>query len=371
MAAVLLIVCLSAAGIGLVMPVLPALLRSLGAAEGTGWRYGAFLALYAALQVVFAPLLGELADRVGRRPVLLVSVAGAALDNLVMARAPTLGLLFVGRAVAGITGASMSVASSYVAAVTPPADLARRYGQLSAAFGIGFIGGPVLGGLLGATSLRAPFLAASALHALTLVLAARTLREPAAAPAFAAERPAWNPLAPLRWVASVPTLWPLLSVHVVLALVGEVGAVLWVLYGQDRFGWDARMVGLSLTGFGLFHALAQACVAGPLAERWGEWRTLLVAIVADAAANVAMASTSRGNVALLLVPLFCVGGIGAPVVQALLTSRVAAGQQGRLQGVLASLTSLTSVGAPLAVTTLYFATRRARPGAAWLIAAGL
>jgi DHA1 family tetracycline resistance protein-like MFS transporter len=371
MAAVLLTVALSAAGIGLVMPVLPALLRELGAASGAGWQYGTFLALYAALQAVFSPLLGELADRVGRRPVLLASLAGAAVDDLVMARAPTLGLLFVGRAIAGITGASMAVASSYVADVTPPEDRARRFGQLGAAFGVGFIVGPALGGVLGATSLRAPFVAAGVLHALTLALAALTVREPRRAPTPVAVRAAWSPLAPLRWLGGFPALWPMLSVHVVLALVGEIGGVAWVLYGQDRFGWDARTVGLSLTGFGLFHALAQAFVAGPMTERWGERRTLLVAIAADAAANLAMASTSRGEVAFLLIPLFCLGGVGAPVLQGLLASRVEERHQGRLQGVLASLTSLVSVAAPVAVSTIYFATRAARPGAVWLVGAAL
>ncbi|HEY4345187.1 MAG TPA: TCR/Tet family MFS transporter [Parvibaculum sp.] len=370
LSAVLITVALSAAGIGLVMPVLPALLTELGAVEGTGWKYGAFLALYAVLQFIFSPLLGVLSDRVGRRPVLLLSLAGAAIDNLFMAMAPALWLLFVGRAIAGVTGASMAVASAYVADLTPEAQRARRFGQLGAAFGIGFIAGPALGGLLGAMSPRAPFLAAAALNGATLVLAAFALRESHIGVPTAG-RMDWNPLAPLRWAMGFPALRSLLVVYMVLGLVGEVGGVIWVLYGYDRFGWSPLTVGLSLAGFGLFHALAQAFVAGPVAERWGERRAVIIGIAADTCAYVSIALTSNGVVAFLLLPLFCIGGIGAPALQALLTARVAEDEQGKLQGVLASLASLASIVGPFAISTAYFSTRHMVPGLIWLIGAAL
>jgi DHA1 family tetracycline resistance protein-like MFS transporter len=169
----------------------------LGATEGGGWKYGAFLALYVLLQTMFWPILGGLSDRFGRRPILLVSLAGAFVDNLFMALASTLGLLFIGRAIAGATGASMAVASAYVADVTPSEHRSRRSGQLSAAFGVGFIAGPALGGFLGIISPRAPFLAAAALNAANLVLAALTVRESHLDRSQSNGRGNWAPLAPL------------------------------------------------------------------------------------------------------------------------------------------------------------------------------
>ena len=370
--AILIAVVLSAAGMALVLPVLPQLLGSLGAQDGGGWRYGAFLALYALLQFFFSPVLGALSDWVGRRPVLLLSLAGAAIDNLFMALAPTLALMFVGRAVAGITGASMAVASAYIADITPEDRRARRFGQLSAAFGVGFIAGPAIGGLLGELSPRAPFLAAAALNGANLLLAAFTVAESHTHRAAAAPAPSWNPLAPLRWALSFSGMLPLLSVYAVLALVGEIGGVVWVLYGRDRFGWDTVTVGISLAGFGLFHALAQAFVVGPISERWGERRALMIGIAADMSAYIAIALTDRGWVAFLLLPVFCIGGIGAPTLQALLSVRLDEENQGRLQGVLASLTSLASIVGPLTFSMIYFATRRTPvPGLVWLLGASL
>ncbi|MDQ0472022.1 Tet(A)/Tet(B)/Tet(C) family tetracycline efflux MFS transporter [Labrys wisconsinensis] len=369
LAIILTIVTLDAAGIGLTMPIMPRLLREVGHSGDLGWRYGAFLGLYALMQFLCAPLLGALSDRAGRRPVLLLSLAGAALDYLVLAASPWLWLLFVGRAVAGITGASMAVASACIADVTPEAQRARRFGQLSACFGLGFIAGPALGGLLGAISVRAPFVAAAALNGVTLVGALMAL--PETAKAGAAPAVLLNPLAPLRWALSFPALSALIGAYLVLALVGEVGGTIWVLYGEDKFGWDPFTIGVSLAGFGLFHALAQAFVAGPIAERWGERRALAVGIAADSAAYGLIAVAAQGWMAFLLLPLFCLGGIGAPALQSLLAAEVDGEQQGRLQGVLASVTSLASILGPLLISSLYFASRASFPGLVWLGGAAL
>jgi DHA1 family tetracycline resistance protein-like MFS transporter len=157
----------------------------------------------------------------------------------------------------------------------------------------------------------------------------------------------------------------------VLSLVGEVGGTVWVLYGQDKFGWDLLTIGISLALFGLFHAGAQGFVAGPIAERWGEKRALIVAILADSAAYVSIALAWQGWMAFVLLPLFCLGGIGAPALQSLLTARVGADHQGRLQGVLTSLASLVSVVGPLAIATLYFHSRAFFPGLVWIAGAAL
>jgi len=264
-------VVLSAIGIGLTMPIIPQLMRDVGHTTELGWRFGAFTGLYALMQFIFSPILGVLSDRYGRRPVLLLSLDGAVVDYVFMAMAPSLSLLFIGRAISGITGASMAVTSAYIADVTPEDQRSRRYGQLGACFGIGFIIGPLIGGVLGAYWVRAPFLAAAAMNALNFLLTLWLVRESHAArsPGATAERISFNPLASLRWALNFRPILPMIVASAVLVLVGEIGGTVWVLYGEDKFTWDALTIGISLACFGAFHALAQAFIVGPIAERWG------------------------------------------------------------------------------------------------------
>jgi DHA1 family tetracycline resistance protein-like MFS transporter len=265
-------VVLSAIGIGLTVPIIPQLMRDVGHTTELSWRFGAFTGLYALMQFIFSPILGVLSDRFGRRPILLLSLAGSAVDYLFMAIAPSLSLLFLGRAIAGVTGASMAVTSAYIADVTPDDQRSRRYGQMGACFGIGFIIGPVIGGLLGAHWVRAPFLAAAAMNAVNLLLTLFLVRESHTArdagAGGAAERISFNPLASLRWAAGFKSMLPLIAASGVLVLVSEIGGTVWVLYGEDKFTWDALTIGISLACFGAFHALAQAFVVGPISERW-------------------------------------------------------------------------------------------------------
>ncbi len=287
-----------------------------------------------------------------------------------MALAPTLALLFVGRAIAGMTAASMAVASAYVADISPEDRRTRHFGWLSAAMGLGFIAGPVIGGIVGEHSLRAPFVIAAGLNALNLVVVWAWLKE-ARTPQPAEGALAINPFAPLRWALSFPALAPLIGAFLIIALIGQIGGTLWVVHGEDRYGWTPTMVGLSLAGFGLFHALAQAFVAGPLSERWGERRAMLVGIAADGAAYVAIGFATSGWVAFALLPLFCIGGVGAPALQSLLSAQVDEDGQGQLQGLLASMTSLASVVGPVLISLGYFATRGIWPGMMWLAGAAL
>jgi DHA1 family tetracycline resistance protein-like MFS transporter len=364
-------VLLDAAGIGLVMPIIPRLLREVGHTGDLGWKFGAFLGLYALMQFLCAPVLGAISDKVGRRPVLLVSLAGAAIDYVFMAFAPTLAWLFVGRAIAGITGANMAVAQAYIADITPEDLRARRFGVFSAMFGIGFILGPVLGGFLGVHWVRAPFLAAAALNGLNLLMALFILPESHKAKSAKIDRAAFNPFGSLRWAAAFPALLPLMAAFLTLHIVGEVGGTIWVIYGEDKFAWDPLTIGFSLAGFGLFHALAQAFVAGPIAERFGERRAITIGIVADAFAYVAIALATKGWMAFLLLPMFCLGSVGQPSIQSLLSRQVGEDQQGRLQGVLASVASLASVVGPVIISQAYFASRGWFPGLVWTIGAAL
>ncbi|RQQ15962.1 Tet(A)/Tet(B)/Tet(C) family tetracycline efflux MFS transporter [Burkholderia stagnalis] len=368
--AILATVLLDAIGVGLVMPILPGLLRSLAGMGSTDTHYGVLLALYAFAQFLCAPLLGALSDRFGRRPVLLASLAGAALDYLLMAYAPTLAWLYAGRLIAGITGASVAVATAYVTDVTAEPDRARRFGQLGAVMGIGFIAGPLIGGLLGAWHLRAPFVAAALLNALNLALVWRALpesRPPSARDGHTAT--ILNPFASLRLLRGGPALAALVGVYVIVALVSQAPATLWILYGQEHFGWSTLIAGLSLTGYGTCHALAQAFAIGPLIARLGERRALALGLAGDALGLVAIAFAAAAWVPFALLPLFAAGGLALPALQAMLARQVDDARQGELQGALASVASLIGVAGPLVVTATYAATRDTWPGLVWAAAA--
>ena len=368
---VLAIVALDYAGIGLTLPIIPRLLSEVAHTSDLGWRFGAFLSLYALMQFMFSPILGAWSDRIGRRPVLLFSLAGATVDYLFMALAPSLALLFVGRAIAGITGASLAVASAYIADVSSENQRARRFGQLNAFQGLGFIAGPVIGGLLGDIWVRAPFMAAAALNGVTFLVTLLVLREPQRHIHPAGQRSNLNPLIPFHWAFSIRPLLPLLLIFVVFALIGQVGGTIWVVYGSDRFAWSPFWIGISIACFGFLHAIAQAFIAGPMAERWGERFALLTGVIADATASVAIAFATKGWMAFAVMPLFCLGGVGLPALQSMMTGKVDSRDQGRLQGVLASLNSLVSIAGPLAISTAYFAYRATFPGLVWVAGAAL
>ncbi|HGM4940809.1 MULTISPECIES: Tet(A)/Tet(B)/Tet(C) family tetracycline efflux MFS transporter [Serratia] len=371
MLVILLTVLLDAVGIGLIMPILPALLRSLGGLDAGSVHYGALLAAYALMQFLFSPILGALSDRFGRRPVLLISLAGAAADYLLMAFAPTLAWLYLGRLLAGITGANMAVATAYVTDITPAGQRARRFGLVGAVFGVGFIVGPLLGGSLGEWHLHAPFLAAAAMNALNLIMAFFLLPESRKPRARAAEKIRLNPFSSLRRLHGKPGLLPLAGIYLIMALVSQAPATLWILYGQDRFGWSMMVAGLSLAGYGACHALSQAFAIGPLVARLGERKALLIGLAADALGLVLLSIATRGWAPFALLPFFAAGGMALPALQALMAHKVDDDHQGELQGTLASMGSLIGVAGPLVATALYAATRDVWPGLVWALAAAL
>ncbi len=334
MLVILLTVLLDAVGIGLIMPILPALLRSLGGLDAGSVHYGALLAAYALMQFLFSPILGALSDRFGRRPVLLISLAGAAADYLLMAFAPTLAWLYLGRLLAGITGANMAVATAYVTDITPAGQRARRFGLVGAVFGVGFIVGPLLGGSLGEWHLHAPFLAAAAMNALNLIMAFFLLPESRKPRARAAEKIRLNPFSSLRRLHGKPGLLP-------------------------------------LAGYGACHALSQAFAIGPLVARLGERKALLIGLAADALGLVLLSIATRGWAPFALLPFFAAGGMALPALQALMAHKVDDDHQGELQGTLASMGSLIGVAGPLVATALYAATRDVWPGLVWALAAAL
>ncbi|MDE1148777.1 MAG: TCR/Tet family MFS transporter [Azospirillaceae bacterium] len=359
---------LDAMGIGIVMPILPGLLRELGGVADVAATYGLLLAAYALMQFFFAPVLGALSDRFGRRPVLLLSLAGGALDYLAMGWSPNVWVVVAGRILAGVTAANMAVLTAYITDTTDESGRAKQYGRMSACFGIGFIAGPALGGLLGMVSLRAPFLLAAGLNALNFLLALVLLPESR----HAGERQllrlgALNAFTSLRWVVGMPTLARVVMVFVLTTVAGQISSSLWVLNGEDRFAWNAAQVGWSLAGFGVLHALSQALVTEPLTRRLGERGAFILAAVADSLAYAGMAFATGGLAVVFIMPLLALGGIVGPSLQGLVTTRVGPDRQGELQGTLAALTSLVGIVGPLLFTTLYSAGRDLWPGAVWMV----
>jgi MFS transporter, DHA1 family, tetracycline resistance protein len=362
---------LDAIGAGLIFPILPDLLAEVTGGGDIGLLYGLMLAVYAIMQFVFSPILGALSDRFGRRPVLLVSMTGALLDYLIMALSPLGWVLVVGRALAGITSANMAVATAYITDITPAEQRAQRFGTVGAVMSLGFIIGPVIGGVLGAWWLRSPFLAAALLNGVNLLLALFVLPESRKTSPGAFSFKELNPLAPLMWLWNFKPLLPLVTIFVVFGLVAAIPGTIWVLYGAERFGWDPVHMGFSLSVFGVSGALVQAFLVGPLSRRFGDLGTLMIGIAFDMLAYVLMAFAYQGWMGYAVAPLFALGGVAMPALQSLVTSRVIDDQQGQLQGVLASLMSLAGIVGPVLTTAVFFSTKNIWIGTVWLVGAAL
>lgn len=368
---ILVTVALDAIGAGLIFPILPALLAEITGGGDIGLLYGLMLASFALMQFVFSPVLGALSDRFGRRPVLLLSLAGTLLDYLVMALSPLGWVLVVGRAMAGITSANMAVASAYITDITPQDKRAERFGTLGAIMGVGFIVGPVIGGVMGAWWLRSPFLVAALFNGLNLLVALFVLPESRKTTPGTFQLKELNPLAPLVWLFNFKSLLPLVLVSVVFGLVASIPGTIWVLYGAARFGWDAVHLGLSLSVFGVCMALSQAFFVGPLSRRFGDLGTLMIGVGFDTVAYTLMAFADQSWMGYALTPLFAMGGVAMPALTSLLTKRVSDEQQGQLQGVMASLMSLAGIFGPVLTTALFFSAQTIWIGTVWIVGAAL
>ncbi len=365
---VYLTVMLDMAGIGLVLPVLPDMFGATQSRATVGMAYGLFLSLYALMQFLCAPLLGGWSDRVGRKPVLIASLVGTAVNYAVMACLPPLWILFVARAIAGITGSNMSVATAYLTDISTPKDRAKRFGQLNACMGIGFILGPAAGGLLREGGLMWPFVAAAALAVVNLLMCLFVMPE-----SRAVERSTekLNPLAPLKDITAFKGIMALLVAGGLFAIIGEIAGSIWVLYVEQRYNWQGMTVGLSLTLFGLFHALAQAFLVGPITKRLGERGALLLGVAADMGCYIALGLATKGAIIWMLIPFLSLGGIGPSVLMSVISKQVSEDRQGQLQGVIASLQGLAAIIGPVLMLNLYFLTRNVFPGLVWIIGAAL
>jgi DHA1 family tetracycline resistance protein-like MFS transporter len=364
-------------GVGLIIPVGPQLVASflhddLGAAS----RYfGALFALYSAMQFFFAPILGSLSDRFGRRAVIFPSLFGAFASYLISALAPSLAWLFVGRVIAGVTGASFSAATAYIADVTPPAKRAQSFGLVGAAFGLGFVVGPVLGGVLGNVDLRLPYKVAAALNLVNFlyglfVLPESLLRENRRP--FSLARA--NPFSALRNLGRHPIVLGLTGTITCGYLAQMILQSVWMLSNKARFGWTPAGVGVSLGVVGVATALVQGLLIRSIVPWLGERRVVLVAQAIGAACFVGFALATEGWMIYAITFPFALGGLAGPATQALLSREVGPSEQGELQGSLAGLASLAAIAGPLLGTALLsrFGPRDAvpyLPGAPFLAAA--
>jgi DHA1 family tetracycline resistance protein-like MFS transporter len=360
-------VILDAMGTGLVIPVMPDLFLRSGS-DAAPLVYGVFISLYSFVQFISAPLLGGLSDRIGRKPVLVVSIAASAINYVAMALLPPLWILFATRAISGMTGSNMAVAAAYLVDVSEPERRAERFGQLNACMGIGFILGPTLGGAMRDVGLSWPFAVAAGLAALNGLLCLMALPE---------SRPATRgkerlaPFAGFRDIGHFRAIGALLVVFALFAVIGEVGGSVWVFYVEQKFAWQGLAVGASLTSFGLFHALAQAALIGPLNRALGQRSALLLGMMADALGYVGVGLAGQGWMVFALTPVLCLGGIAPSVLEAAISGRIDEDRQGQLQGVLAALNGLAGMIAPTLFLGIYFATSAAFPGLVWILAAAL
>lgn len=348
---------------GVVGPVWPNLIKGFlgGDTSRSAVVFGIFSTIFAAAQVISAPILGSLSDRYGRRPVILISCVGLAVDYLIMAAAPNLTWLFVGRILAGITSANMSTAGAYIADVTPPDRRAAAYGLLSAAFGIGFVAGPMLGGLLGQFGLRIPFLAAAVLTFANAAYGFFVLPEslaPENRSRFSLHLA--NPFATIGMLASSAQLLGLSAINFVARLVHSIFAVVWSLYVVERYGWGPGMIGVSLAVVGASSFVVSAGLVRPTVARFGERRTLMVGLLFGATGFVALGLAPQGWTFLAGTFVLCLWGLATPCIQSFMSRLVGPDQQGRLQGAMTGLTSIAGlIGPALFATPFAYATSTA------------
>lgn len=372
-------VVIDAMGIGLIMPVMPDLMQEISGgtlAHAAIWG-GILSSAFAVMQFLFGPVIGNLSDRFGRRPVLLLSLVVMAADYLVMALAGSMWLLFVGRIVGGITAATHATASAYMADISKPHEKAANFGLIGAGFGIGFVLGPVIGGVLAEFGTRAPFYGAAVLALLNALLGYLVLKETVT---DNIRRPfSWrraNPLSAFRAISRLPGLRALLTVFLFYQIASAVYPAIWPYFTTERFNWSPGMIGLSLAVFGLFYAAVQGLLVGPSIRKMGERRTVIIGLCIEFGSLVLLAFVSSTALLFGAIPLTALGAIGLPALQGIMSQRVADDQQGELQGVLTSVTSVATIIAPLVMTQTFaiFSIRQSgwyMPGAPFLLASAL
>jgi DHA1 family tetracycline resistance protein-like MFS transporter len=343
-------------GIGLIIPILPKLVEQLqgGDLTGSSYTYGALNAVYALMQFAFSPVLGSLSDQYGRRPIILLALLGSGLDYLLLAFAPTLPWFFLGRAISGLSGANITAATAYIADISPPEKRAANFGIIGAAFGLGFIAGPLLGGLLGDGNLRLPFFVAAGLTLANWLYGFLWVPESLDA---AHRRPfSWgraNPIGSLRNLFQNRLGFGLALSLFLLNLGNFCVHTTWVLYTGYRYGWGPREVGISLAVVGVTAAVVQGVLARRIIPWMGEVRALVIGYGMGAVALAAYGLAPKGWMIYAILPFGAFAGIGGQSAQAIVSRSVGPAEQGGLQGAIASLGSIAGFVAPILATGLF------------------
>jgi DHA1 family tetracycline resistance protein-like MFS transporter len=366
--------------LGIVVPVLPRLVVDFlrGDTARAAEVIGLFATAWALMQFLFSPLLGLLSDRYGRRRVILLSNFGLGLDYVVMAVAPTVRWLFVGRLLSGITSASLSTAYAYISDVTPADRRAKAFGMMGAAFGVGFVLGPAIGGWLGATNPRLPFWFAAGCSFLNALYGLFVLPE-SLPPERRAARLRWedaNPVGALALLRSHPELTGLATVNFLGYVAHEVYATVFVLYVTYRYHWGQRTIGFSLAVVGIASMIVSAGIVGPVVARLGERRSLYLGLLLGAVGFALFGLASVGWLFMIAIPINCLWALSGPPSQSMMTQRVSPSEQGELQGAIGSVRSIAMLVGP-GIFSLTFAAfisparRVPLPGMPWYLAAAL
>jgi len=343
-------------GLGIIIPILPKLITELtGGGMSEASRYGGWLMFsYAIMQFLFAPIMGGLSDRYGRRPVLLLSLFGLGVDYVFLAFAPSIGWLFLGRFLAGITGASFTTAGAYIADVSPPEKRAQNFGLIGAAFGMGFIIGPVIGGLLGGFGSRAPFIASAILSLLNCLYGYFILPEslsPEHRRAFDWKRA--NPVGSLLQLKRYPVILGLMGCLLCIYVAGHATQSTWSYFTMEKFQWDEKWVGYSLGFVGLTIGLVQGLLTRVLIPKLGQVRAVFIGLLLYAVGFMCFAFATQGWMMFAFMIPFALGGIAGPSLQGIIAGQVSPSEQGELQGILTSLVSATSIVGPVLMTGLF------------------
>lgn len=376
---VVLTVMIDAIGIGLIIPVLPTLVAEVGAralGETAIWL-GVLASTFSLMQFGFGPLVGNLSDRFGRRPILIGSLVVLSVDYVIMALAGSVWVLLFGRIVAGITAATNSTANAYMADISKPHEKAARFGLLGAAFGMGFVIGPILGGLLAGFGTRAPFWAAAILAAANAVFGWLVLKETVddrIRRAFEWRRS--NPLGAFKSLGKLPGLRGLLVVFFLYQVAFASYSSIWAIYTGTRFGWSEQMIGLSLGLFGISFAIVSAVLIRPALHWLGERGCIVYGHMGDIVIFVLIGAINTGPWLLALTPLAALPGIITPALQGMMSKAVGDDQQGELQGALTSVTAVAMIPAPMIMTGIFAAfgnpaTTPYVPGAPFFLASAI
>ena len=361
---------------GIIAPVLPRLILDFlhGDMARTSELMGLFVTTWALMQFFFSPILGMLSDRFGRRPVILLSNFGLGLDYIVMALAPTVPWLFLGRVLSGITSSSMPTANAYISDVTPPERRAKAFGIFGAAFGVGFILGPAVGGWLGAMNPRLPFWVAGGFSLLNacygLFVLPESLSTDKRAPSLRWRNA--NPVGALKLLRSHRELFGLAAVNFLGYLAHEVYATVWVLYATERYGWSKEEIGGSLAVVGMTSMVVSAGLVGWSVHRFGERASLFAGLLCAATGFLTFGLAETSWLFLAAIPLNALWALASAPAQSMMTRRVSPSEQGELQGALSSLRGLAMIFGPgmFSATFAFFVSPGRRfPGAPWLLAA--